>query len=405
MAGLDEEMCTLGEASICVHVGSEPDPVYGAVSAPIYQTSTFAFPSPEVGAARFDGRDPGFVYTRLGNPTVCRLEQCVAALEKAKYGLATATGMAAVTVVYTALLSSGDHLLGSECLYGPSRGVIETEFSRFGITSSFVDTSKPELVAASFKPNTKVLYLESPANPTLQLCDITVLARIAHEHGVVVVVDNTFASPILQNPLTMGADVVLHSTTKFINGHADLIGGIICTNRPEIYAALRRIRSSFGYSMEPLQAWLCHRGCKTLPLRVRAQQENAMQLAEMLEHHPAVGAVHYPGLRSHPQYELACRQMSGPGSVISFELKGGVEAGVRGLKACKMIACAVSLGGVESLIEHPASMTHHGLPREARLAAGVTDGLVRLAVGIESIDDLKTDLLRVLEAAMPLPAP
>lgn len=380
-----------------IHAGQEPDAAFGAVAAPIYQTSTFAFASPEVGAARFAGQDPGYIYTRLGNPTIERLEECVAALEGGYGALAVATGMAAVSTVFLSFLQAGDHVVGTDTVYGPTRLILENEFARYGVLSTFVDTAEMQHLEAAMRPNTKMVYLETPANPTIKLADLAKGARIAASRGARLVVDNTFASPILQRPFELGANVILHSTTKYLNGHADVVGGVIIARTTEDYARMRKVRAAFGGTMDPNQAWLILRGIKTLGLRVRAAQENAGALAVQLEQHRAVARVFYPGLPSHPQHELGRRQMDGPGSMIAFELEGGYDAGVTLMKSLHLMTLAVSLGGVETLIEHPASMTHAGVPRAERLAAGITDGLVRLAVGCENLSDLRADLAQALD--------
>lgn len=379
-----------------IHAGQAPDAAYGAVAPPIYQSSTFAFDSPEQGADRFAGRAPGFIYTRMGNPTIARLEECVAALEGAPGALAVSSGMAAVTTLLLAVLRAGDHVVGTDTVYGPTRLVLEEEFPRLGIHATFVDTADPGRIAAALRPETKLLLLETPANPTLKLADIGAAVRIARDGNALVAVDNTFASPILQRPLEHGADVVLHSTTKYINGHSDVVGGVLAARDPAVLARLKRIRTYFGCCMDPHQSWLVLRGLKTIGMRVRTAQENAGALAVFLETHPAVARVWYPGLPSFPQFELAARQMDGPGSMIAFELHGGFDAGVALLKRLELMTLAVSLGGVETLVEHPASMTHAGLARDERLAAGITDGLVRLAVGCEDLADLREDLGQAL---------
>ncbi len=386
----------LGLDSRAIHAGQEPDAAFGAVAPPIYQTSTFAFDSPEQGADRFAGKDPGYIYTRIGNPTVARLETCVAELEGGCGALAVATGMAAVTTVFLAVLKAGDHVVGTDTVYGPTRLVLEEELSRFGVTSTFVDTSRLGNVEAALRPETKLLYLETPANPTLKLADLSGAVRIAQARGLLTAVDNTFASPILQRPLERGCDIVLHSTTKYINGHSDVVGGVLVARDPALLKRLRRVRTYYGCTMDPHQSWLVLRGLKTIGMRVRTAQENAGALAAFLETHPAVARVWYPGLPSFPQRDLAQAQMDGPGSMIAFELKGGFAAGVRLMKRLKLMVLAVSLGGVETLIEHPASMTHAGLPEADRVAAGITDGLVRLAVGCENVDDLRADLVQAL---------
>ncbi len=382
----------------CIHAGQHPDRLFGGVSVPIYQSSTFAFANAEEGAARFSGRQEGYKYTRLGNPTTAALEACVAELEGGGIGLATASGMAAVSTAYMALLGQGAHAVSTASVYGPSRTLLEREFSRFGVAADFVDTSSLDHLKGALKPNTRLVYLETPANPTLSITDVAEASRLAHAVGAVVVVDNTFCSPMLQRPLDLGADVVLHSMTKFLNGHSDVVAGILITRDRNLAARLKNVLVQMGGTIDPHQAWLVLRGIKTLSLRVRAGQNNAARLASELTRHPMVATVTYPGLATHPQYELAKKQMAGPGAMISFELKGGVEAGRMLMDSVKLATLAVSLGGIETLIQHPASMTHASVAREARLAAGITDGLVRLSVGCEAYDDLHRDLFSALDA-------
>jgi methionine-gamma-lyase len=379
-----------------IHAGQHIDPQTGAVATPIYQTSTFAFRDADHGAACFAG-GPGYKYTRLGNPTTEALEKNIAQLENACGGLAAASGMAAVNMVYLTYLGQGVHIVGTESLYGPSRTILETEYPRFGVESSFVDSSNPENVAAAMQPNTKLVYIETPANPNLKLTDIAACAEIAHAGGALLVVDNTFASPYLQNPLNMGADIVLHSVTKFINGHTDVVGGIVVAKDPDVYARLKKVHYNMGGTMDPHQAWLVLRGVKSLGMRMDRAQENSMKLATYLEKHPKVAWVAYPGLESHPQHDLMKKQMRGPGAVFSFGVKGGYEAGKTVINNVEVPALAVSLGGIESLIEHPASMTHAGMTSEARTAVGIPDDLVRIAVGCESYEDIEADLAQALE--------
>jgi methionine-gamma-lyase len=386
-------------ATRIIHAGQHPDPATGAVSTPIYQTSTFAFRSADEGAARFQGRDPGYKYTRLGNPTVAALEECLAILENGCGALGAATGMAAINTVFVALLEQGAHVVGTDSVYGPSRLVLENEYRRFGVESTWVDSSKPENVAAAMRPATKMVYVESPANPTMKLTDIAACADVAHAHGALLVVDNTFASPVLQRPLALGADVVVHSLTKHLNGHTDVVGGAIVAGSPALVDRLRKVHVAFGGTMDPHQAWLVLRGIKTLGLRIERAQANALEVARFLEGHPGVAWVLHPGLPSHPQYALMLRQMSGPGAVFSFGVKGGLEAGKALIDSVRLATLAVSLGGVETLIEHPASMTHAGMPRHEREAAGITDDLVRISVGCEDVRDLITDLEQALEKA------
>jgi methionine-gamma-lyase len=381
----------------CVHGGPEPDPLYGSVAPPIYQTSTFAFSTPEEGAARFAGAEPGYIYTRMGNPTTAMLESSVAALEEGSGGLATSSGMAAVSTVFFALLSAGDHVVCSASVYGPTRVVLERDFTRFGVDSTMVDTSDLTRLAAAITRRTRVVFVETPANPTLAVTDLEGAASLAHGSGAVLVVDNTFMSPVLQKPLRFGADVVVHSVTKFLNGHSDVVGGMLVFRDPDLMARVRPVLHHLGGTMDPHQAWLVLRGTRTLAMRVRQAQGNARAVASMLAGHRAVAEVRYPGLPGHPQAALIARQMAGPGSLMAFELTGGIEAGRALLKAVRLPALAVSLGGVESLIQHPASMTHAGVKRADRLEAGITDGLVRLSVGCEGREDLVADLRGALD--------
>jgi methionine-gamma-lyase len=378
-----------------IHAGDMHDE-WGSAVTPIYQSSTFAFKNAKHGADCFAGREKGFIYTRIGNPTIESLEKKLAILENGYGGIMLASGMAAVTTVYMTLLSAGSHILSTSAVYGPSRSVLETHFMKFGVECSFIDTSVIENIEKNIRPNTKMLYIETPANPTVQITDIKAAAEIAHKHGIPVVVDNTFCSPYLQKPLDLGADVSLHSITKFINGHADVVGGALIVKDAELYAKLRKTMVYMGGNMDPHQAYLVARGVKTLSIRMDRAQENAQKLAEYLEKHPKVSNVMFPGLKSHPQYELGKKQMKGPGALISFELKGGYEAGVTLMNNVTVAILAVSLGGVETLIQHPASMTHAGMGPEGRLAANITDGLIRYSVGIEDVEDLLNDLEQAL---------
>jgi methionine-gamma-lyase len=379
-----------------VHAGAVRD-TFGSATVPIYQTSTFSFHSAQNGADRFAGEADGYIYTRLGNPTIATLERQIAELENGFGGIATASGMGAVSTLYMALLGQGAHILGTSAVYGPSRGLIEKHFTRFGVECSFIDTADLALVEQSIKPNTRLVYLETPSNPSMIVTDIRRVSALAHARGALVAVDNTFASPYLQRPLDLGADVVLHSVTKFINGHADVVGGVLVAKTEELYKQLRPMMITLGCNMDPHQAYLVIRGLKTLGIRVERAQQNALKIAAWLEQHPKVEWVRYVGLPSHPQYQLAAEQMSGPGSMISFELKGGLAAGRVLMDSVRLATLAVSLGGVETLVEHPASMTHAGVSREHRLEGGISDGLVRYSVGIEDADDLIADLQQALE--------
>ena len=385
----------LGFNSLLIHGGVEADPL-GSATVPIYQTSTFAFRNADEGARRFAGEDDGYIYTRLGNPTIATLERQIAILEKGFGGVAVASGMAAVSTIYIAFLKAGDHIVSTAAVYGPSRGIMESYFRKFGVESTYLSTADLDAVRAAIRPNTRMLYVETPTNPTMELSDIRALSAIAREHKLVLVVDNTFSSPYLQRPIEMGADIVFHSMTKFINGHADIVAGMIVARDEEFYKAVRQAMIGMGGNMDPHQAYLVLRGVKTLALRVQRAQENAQQVAEYLESHPKVAWVKYPGLKSHPQHELAKKQMDGPGAMISFELKGGLKAGKVLMNNVRLALLAVSLGGIETLIQHPASMTHSKMAKEKREAAGISDGLVRFSVGIEDLKDIIADLEQAL---------
>lgn len=378
-----------------VHAGAYED-AFGSAVTPIYQTSTFSFKNAQHGADCFAGKSDGYIYTRIGNPTINAFEEAMAVLENGFGGIATSSGMAAVSSVYMALLGAGKHIVCSSSVYGPSRGVLERDFSRFGVEMTFIDTSDLSQIENAIRDNTSVLYIETPANPTMVITDLVKASEIAHKKGIVVVVDNTFSSPYLQNPLNLGCDVVLHSVTKYINGHADIVGGVIIAKEEEMYKKIRGSMVYLGGNMDPHQAFLTHRGLKTLSIRMDKAEQNAMLVAEYLENHPKIEWIKYPGLKSHPQHELAKKQMKGFSSIISFGLKGGLEAGRTLMDNVHMALLAVSLGGVESLIQHPASMTHAGMSKEAREAADITDGLVRFSVGIEDVEDIIEDLEHAL---------
>lgn len=380
-----------GFNSKLVHGGGFHDHLGSAVT-PIYQTSTFSFQNADHGAQCFSGESDGFIYTRLGNPTIIDLEKTIAALENGYGGIATSSGMAAVNTVYLGVLSAGAHVIGHNAIYGPSRAIMETLYPKFKVESTFVDATDLKQVADAIKSNTKLIFLESPANPTMGITDIPAVCELAHKKGILVCVDNTFCSPYLQQPLELGADIVLHSMTKFINGHADVVAGMIVTKTQEHYKMLRSVMMNLGCNMDPHQAFLTRRGVKTLAIRIDRAQQNSMIIAEFLEKHPKVEWVMYPGLKSHPQYELGLRQMKGPGAMISFGLKGGFKAGKTMMNNVKLALLAVSLGGIETLIQHPASMTHSKLSADAKLKAGISDGLVRLSVGIEEVADIIEDL-------------
>lgn len=374
-----------------IHSGEFENPL-GSATVPIYQTSTFIFENADHGAKCFSGEDDGYIYTRIGNPTIHALETLVADLESGVSGIATSSGMAAVNTIYMALLSKGDHMISSAAVYGPSRVVMEQHWSRFGVESTYVNTANIEEIKAAIRPETRMLYIETPANPTMDITDLEACANLAHAHGILMVVDNTFSSPYLQRPLEFGADVVFHSMTKFLNGHADIVAGMIVTKDITLGKKLRSMMVTLGCNMDPHQAYMVIRGIKTLGIRIERSQQNAIKVARFLENHPKVAWVKYPGLESHPQHELAKKQMDGFGSMISFELKGGLQAGKILMDNVKVAILAVSLGGVETLIQHPASMTHSKVPAEAKIKAGITDGLVRYSVGIEDVEDIIDDL-------------
>ncbi len=375
----------------CVHLTMDKNE-HLSVNVPIYQTSTFKFKDADHGADLFAGKGKGYIYTRIGNPTIEALEKALATLENGYKALVTSSGMAAETLIFSTFLKSGDHVISSESVYGPTSTLLKNVFSNFGIETTFVDTSNLEEIEKTIKPNTKMIYVETPANPTLVVTDIEEVSNIAKSINAKFVVDNTFSSPVLQQPLNLGADIVLHSMTKFLNGHADVVAGCVIAKTEGDYKALYSTHKHLGGIISPLEAFLILRGIKTLPLRMERHCENAMKIAEFLEKHPKVERVFYPGLESHPQHKIAKKQMKDYSAMISFELKGGLEAGKKMMNSVKVCTLAVSLGGVETLIQHPASMTHAGMPKELREQAGITDGLVRLSVGIEDVDDLIEDL-------------
>jgi cystathionine gamma-lyase len=354
---------------------------------PIFQTSTYVQSSP--------GVHQGFEYSRTQNPTRHALEDCLASLEGGTHGVAFASGCAATsTILHT--LSAGDHIISGDDIYGGTYRIFNRVFKQMGLEFTFVDTTNPEAVAAAWRENTRLVWLESPTNPMLKISDIAAVSAIAHERGGKVVVDNTFMSPYFQSPLKLGADIVVHSTTKFINGHSDVVGGIVITSDDAFATQLRFLQNAIGAVPGPMDCWLTLRGVKTLGVRMRQHAASAMHIARLLEAHPAVERVIYPGLPSHPQHELAKQQMSGFGGMITFTLKGGLDAARKMLESVKIFALAESLGGIESLIEHPAIMTHASIPPEVRRELGIDDGLVRLSVGIEDLDDLVADLQQAL---------
>jgi len=379
-----------------IHAGEINDQ-FGSATVPIYQTSTFSFKSAEEGAKCFAGESDGYIYTRIGNPTINALERQIATLENGFGAIAVSSGMAAATTIYLSLLSTGDHIVSTDAIYGPARGVMEKQFVRFGFQSTYINTTNVENIKKAIRRNTKVIYIETPANPTMDITDIKACSEIAQKHDCLLVVDNTFCSPYLQKPLDLGADIVFHSMTKFINGHADIVAGIIIAKEEKLYHQLRNMMVNLGCNMDPHQAYMVLRGLKTLSVRIDRAQENAQKVAEFLEKHPKVSWIKYPGIPSHPQYELGKRQMKGSGSMISFGLKRGFDAAKVLMNNVHLALLAVSLGGVETLIQHPASMTHAKVSKDDKQKAGITDDLIRFSVGIEDSKDIIEDLKQGLE--------
>ena len=381
--------------SKCVHAGIG-DYEFGPVVPPIYQTSTFKFESAAHGAALFKGEADGYIYTRMKNPTIEAMENAIAELEGGHKALGCASGMAAISTVFISQLQSGDHVVCSKSVYGPTLTILENVFSKFGLESTFVDTDIIEEIERAVKPNTKMIYVETPANPMISITDLEAVSKIAKKNNAILVVDNTFMSPALQRPIKFGVDIVLHSMTKFLNGHADVVAGIIIVKDEETYQNTRKVLNQLGGVIDPFNSFLVHRGLKTLAIRMQRHTENAQIIAEYLESHPKVKWVRYPGLKSHPNYQIGLKQHNAHGGMISFELKGGFKAGEVVMNSVKLCALAVSLGGVETLIQHPASMTHLSMGAEARKSAGITEGLVRLSVGIENVKDIIDDLEQAL---------
>lgn len=366
-----------------IHVGQEPDPTTGAIITPIYQTSTYV--QEEL------GKHKGYEYARTGNPTRTALEECLASLESGNHGLCFSSGLGATNTVMN-LLSQGDHVVVGEDVYGGTYRIFDKVYRRYGVDFTFVDSTDVKNTEKAIKPNTKMIWLETPTNPLLRLADIAAHVALAKSKNLITVVDNTFASPYFQRPLELGVDVVVHSTTKYLGGHSDVVGGAIITSRDDLYETLKFHQNAVGATPGPMDCWLVLRGLKTLSVRAREHQKNAMAIAEWLSKHEAIEKVYYPGLTSHPQHELAKKQMCGFGGMVSVVVKGGVENAKKLLGGTKLFALAESLGGVESLIGHPATMTHGSIPKAEREARGITDGLVRLSVGIEDLDDLIADL-------------
>ena len=387
-----------GFGTISIHGGSQKNP-FGTLATPIYQTSTFIFDSAEQGGRRFALEEDGYIYSRLGNPTTAVVEEKLALLEEGEAGLATASGMGAIASVMWTVLKAGDHVISDKTLYGCTFALLSHGLTKFGIDVEFVDTSNLEEVKKAMKPNTRVVYLETPANPNLKIVDIEAVSKIAHENkNTLVVVDNTFATPYCQKPLTLGADLVVHSATKYLNGHGDVIAGFVVGNK-ELVTQIRLVgvKDMTGAVLSPMDAYFIIRGMKTLEVRMERHCSNAKKVAEFLNAHPKVETVFYPGLPTHPGHDIACRQMKDFGGIFAFELKEGFEAGKKLLNNLELCSLAVSLGDTETLIQHPASMTHSPYTKEERLTAGITDGLVRISVGLENVDDIIEDLRKGLD--------
>lgn len=389
---------TMGFATRAIHGGHKKDQ-YGALATPIHQTATFIFDSAEQGGNRFALKEDGYIYTRLGNPTNTELEEKLAILEGGEAAVSTASGIGAVASAFWTALKAGDHVVAAKTLYGCTYAYLSHGLTRYGVEVTFVDSTDPENVRKAMRDNTKVVYLETPANPNLDIADIEAISKIAHEkEGCLVMVDNTFCTPYIQRPLELGADVVIHSGTKFLNGHGDVISGFVVGSAEYIKnVRLFGIKDMTGASLSPFDAFLIIRGMKTLEIRMERHCKNAMEVAKFLESHPAVDKVYYPGLESFKQYELAKKQMSLPGAVIAVELKGGMEEGKRVINNVKLCKLAVSLGDAETLVQHPASMTHSPYTKEEREEAGISDGMIRIAVGLENIEDIISDLDQALK--------
>lgn len=375
-------------ATKAVRAGQKPDPVTGAIVTPIYQTATYVLEELE--------KSKGYDYSRTTNPTRSVLERLIAEIENAKFGLTFASGMSAESAIVT-LLKQGDHVIVSDDVYGGTYRLFEKILTNFGLSFTYVDTTKAENVKMALKENTRMIWVETPSNPLLKISDIEAIAKISKENGILLVVDSTFATPYFFNPLELGADIVIHSTTKYLSGHNQLIGGALATNDERLYEQLKFIQNAVGAVPSAFDCWLTILGIKTLHLRMERHNKNAIEVSKFLESHPKIERVIYPGLKSHPQHEVAKRQMRGFGGVLSFELKGGLEAGKKLMNSVKLCYLAESLGATETMITHPATMTHTSIPREQRIARGITDGLVRLSVGIEDVTDIIADLEQALE--------
>ncbi|MDN3653944.1 aminotransferase class I/II-fold pyridoxal phosphate-dependent enzyme [Thalassotalea ponticola] len=380
-------------ATKVIHAGKNDNDQYGSLATPLYQTSTFIFDNAEQGAKRFAGETQGYIYSRLGNPTTRELELKLASLENMEDAAATATGMAAVSAALLANLSAGDHLIACKALYGCSYAFIKHQLSRFGVSASFVDMSNKDEIEAAVRPNTKVIFLETPINPTMEVIDLQMIADISRQHQLISIVDNTFLTPILQQPQKYGIDIVVHSATKYLNGHGDVVAGIVCGSASMIEHIKSAVLKDFGGTISPHDAWLIIRGLKTLAIRIERHCASAQRVAEFLQQQPWVKTVYYPGLASHPGHGYVGSQMKASGGVIAFELEGDIKTAEQFINHTQLFSLAVSLGDAESLIQHPASMTHSAYDQHERQAAGISDTLIRMSVGLECVDDLIEDLI------------
>lgn len=380
-----------------IHSGRINDEQFGSLATPLYQTSTFIFENAQQGADRFAGESDGYIYTRLGNPTTRQLEMRVAAMEGMEDAAATATGMAAVSAALLTNLKAGDHMISSKAVYGCSFALMNHMLKKFGIEVSFIDMTEPENINSAIKTNTKLIFLETPINPNLVVLDLEKICAIAKKHQLLSIVDNTFLTPVLQQPAKFGANIVIHSATKYLNGHGDVVAGIVCGSSDMIEEIKLTTLKDVGATMSPHDAWLIMRGIKTLPIRMERHCSNAQTVAEFLEQHPAVNRVYYPGLKSHAGYQFIGNQMKAAGGVIAFELNTDLKGGADFINNMQLFSIAVSLGDAESLIQHPASMTHSTYEPEERETAGISDTLIRISVGLEHIDDIIHDLQQALD--------
>jgi methionine-gamma-lyase len=380
----------------CIHAGKVKDSQFGALATPLYQTSTFVFDSAEQGAARFAGEAEGFIYTRLGNPTTRELELKVAALEGMADAAATATGMGAVAASTMAFLQQGDHLIASKAIYGCSFALFNHQFARYGIEVSFVDMTDHQAIEQALRPNTKMLFAETPINPNLVVLDLEFIGVFCRKHQIISIIDNTFLTPLLQRPADFGIDIVIHSATKYLNGHGDVVAGIIVSDAERITTIKLTTLKDMGATISPHDAWLIIRGLKTLSVRMERHCTNAQKVAEYLASQPSIAKVFYPGLPDHPGHKFIGNQMKAAGGVLAFELNGSLDDGRFFINQCQLLSLAVSLGDAESLIQHPASMTHSPYTAEERRAAGISDGLIRISVGLEHVDDIIADLEQAL---------